>query len=210
MIRSMFVVAILILLIPASVDAGSWAINADYVDACSCKPACPCLFGSPATLGYCEGATLVDIKQGHFEEVDLSGVKVLAVYRGGQWIKFLVSKNATQAQTKAAAKLLPAAEGFFKAKEVLAVENVDIQVTRTEERLKINAGGTRVEIVPIKSSDGKPIKMENMPAHGFPAPAYLDFTQYKTVSLVHESEDKNFSYSDTNAFTARIQVKSEN
>jgi hypothetical protein len=38
----------------ASVSAQDWAINADYTESCSCNPACPCLFGSPSTLGYCE------------------------------------------------------------------------------------------------------------------------------------------------------------
>ena len=43
--------------------SGLGAVEADYIDACSCKPACPCLYGSPPTEHDCQGATLVDIKR---------------------------------------------------------------------------------------------------------------------------------------------------
>lgn len=33
-----------------------WVLKADYVDACSCDLACPCLFGGSPTHGYCKGA----------------------------------------------------------------------------------------------------------------------------------------------------------
>ena len=32
----------------ASVD---WAVNATIIDGCSCRMLCPCIFGSPATVG---------------------------------------------------------------------------------------------------------------------------------------------------------------
>ena len=72
----------------------AWAVKANYVDSCSCKPSCPCLFGSHATLGYCEGLTLIEIEQGHFGDVRLDGIEVVAVYRSGNWIKFYVTDEA--------------------------------------------------------------------------------------------------------------------
>jgi len=72
-----------------------WVLKANYVDACSCDMACPCIFGGSPTRGYCKGATLVEIKEGHYGQVDLSDVTVLAVYNSGEWIKFFVSENAT-------------------------------------------------------------------------------------------------------------------
>ena len=47
-----------------------WVLKADYVDACSCDLACPCLFGGSPTHGYCKGASLVEIKEGHYGQVD--------------------------------------------------------------------------------------------------------------------------------------------
>lgn len=59
-----------------------WSVRAQYTDTCSCAPTCPCFFGSAPTHRYCEGITLIEIQRGHYEEVRLDGVKVLAVHRG--------------------------------------------------------------------------------------------------------------------------------
>jgi len=72
----------------------AWSVKADYTDTCSCQPTCPCFFGSAPTLGHCEGVTLVEIESGHYGDVRLDGVKVLALYRGGDWIKFYVTDIA--------------------------------------------------------------------------------------------------------------------
>jgi len=66
----------------ASLLAEKEAIKAGYTDSCSCQPSCPCLFGSAPTLGHCEGVTLVEIESGHYGDVQLDGINVLAVYRG--------------------------------------------------------------------------------------------------------------------------------
>jgi len=184
----------------------AWSIKADYTDACSCQPTCPCLFGSAPTLGHCEGITLVEIESGHYEEVRLDGVKVLAVYRGGDWIKFYVTDEADKAQTEAAVKLLPTFEQFFASDNVLEVKNVPISVERGAERMRISTPNTTAEIEVMKGKNGKPIKIENLPSPDFPAPPYLDHTQYRTITLKHRAEDKEFEYSGTNSFTARIEA----
>jgi hypothetical protein len=184
----------------------AWSVKADYTDTCSCTPTCPCFFGSAPTLGHCEGITLVEIDSGHYGDVRLDGVKVLAVYRGGNWIKFYVNDEADKAQTEAAVKLLPTFEEFFASENVLEVKNVPITVERTAERIKISTPNTTAEIEVMKGKNGKPIKIENLPAPAFPAPPYLDHTQYRSVILKHEAEDKQFEYSGTNGFTARIEA----
>jgi hypothetical protein len=184
----------------------AWSVKADYTDTCSCQPTCPCLFGSAPTLGHCTGITLVEIESGHYGDVRLDGVKVLAVYRGGDWIKFYVTDEADKAQTEAAVKLLPTFEGFFASDNVLEVKNVPISVERSAERMKISTPNTTAEIEIMKGKNGKPIKIENIPSPGFPAPPLLDHTQYRSVILKHEAEDKQFEYSGTNAFTARIEA----
>lgn len=184
----------------------AWSVKAAYVDSCSCAPSCPCLFGSTPTLKYCEGATLVEIESGHYGDVRLDGVKVVAVYRGGNWIKFYVSDAATEEQTEAAVKLLPAFEHFFAIDNVLEVKNVPISVERTADRLKISTPNTTVDIEVMKGKTGGPIKIANMPAPSFPSPPFHDHTQYRSVLLKHEAEDKQFEYSGTNGFTATIEA----
>jgi hypothetical protein len=190
---------------PATAD---WVLKADYMDACSCDMTCPCLFGGAPTHGYCKGATLVEINEGHYGQVDLAGVTVLAVYNGGTWIKFFVSENATREQTDAVVEFLPIAEGFFEA-PVHEVRNVPITVERTRNTVKISTEGTLIELEQIRNAAGEPIRISGLPAHGFPGLPYLDHTQYKTVALTHDSEKEKFSYSGTNGYTARIDASSD-
>ena len=184
----------------------AWSVKADYTDSCSCQPTCPCFFGSAPTLGHCEGVTLIEIESGHYGDVRLDGVKVLAVYRGGDWIKFYVTDEADKAQTEAAAKLLPTFEDFFAIENVLEVKNVPLSVERSAERMTIVTPNTTAEIEIMKGKNGKAIKIENLPSPAFPAPPLLDHTQYRSVTLKHEAEDKQFEYSGTNGFTARIEA----
>ena len=184
----------------------AWSIKANYTDACSCAPSCPCFFGSSPTLGHCEGVTLVEIESGHYGDVSLDAVNVLAVYRGGQWIKFYVTDEADDAQTEAVVKLLPTFEDFFAIENVLEVKNVPLSVTRNGERIRISIPNTVAEVEMMKGSNGKPIKIQNLPAPGLPFPELHDHTQYRTLTLKHEAEDKQFEYSGTNSFTARIEA----
>lgn len=192
----------------AAQQTEEWVFKGDYVDACSCDLTCPCIFGGTPTRGFCKGATLVELTEARYGDVDLSGVTVLAVYNGGEWIKFFVSENATREQTDTVVKFLPIAEEFF-AGPVREVRNVPISVTRTDERVKITTNGTLVEIEQIRNAAGEAIKVVGLPAAGFPAPPYLNHTQYKTIALVHDSEDEKFDYTATNGFTAEIDTSSE-
>ena len=121
---------------------GAWSVSARYTDTCSCQPTCPCFFGSAPTLGYCEGVTLIEIESGHYRDVRLDGVTVLAAYRGGDWMKFYVTDEADEAQTEAAIKLLPTFEEFFVSDNVLEVANVPITVERGAERIRISTPNT--------------------------------------------------------------------
>lgn len=186
----------------------SWSIQARYTDTCSCAPTCPCFFGSAPTHGYCEGITLVEIDEGHYGDVQLDGVAVLAVYRGGDWIKFYVSDQIDKVETEAALALLPTFEEFFAIENVLEVANVPITIERSAERMKISTPNTFAEIEVMKGKNGKPIKIQNLPSPDFPAPPYLDHTQYRSIVLKHEAADKRFEYEGSNGFTAIIEADS--
>ena len=192
----------------ASAETTAWTLKADYLDACSCDLTCPCLFGGSPTHGYCKGATLVDIGEGNYGQVDLAGVTVLAVYNGGEWIKFFVSENATKEQTDTVVEFLPIAEEFFEA-PVRDVRNVPISVVRTDDKVKVTTEGTVVELEQIRNTAGEPIQVLNLPAHGFPGLPYLNHTQYKTVALIHDSEKEQFNFSGTNGYTAEIDASSD-
>jgi len=192
----------------ASAATSKWMLKADYVDACSCDLACPCLFGGSPTKGYCKGATLVEIKTGHYGQVDFKGVTVLAVYNSGKWIKFFVNENVTKAQEDTVAEFLQVAEGFFVA-PVREVRKLPISVKRAKDKVKITTEGTFIELEQIRNTTGGPIKVLGLPAQGFPGLPYLDHTQYKTVALTHDSKKEKFNFSGTNGYTARIEASSD-
>ena len=185
-----------------------WSLKAGYTDACCCKPSCPCFFGSPPTLGFCEGISLVDFEEAHYGDVELDGVRVVAVYRGGDWIKFYVDESATAEQTEAAVKFLPTFEEFFAIENVLEVKNVPISVEHGEGTVKVTTPNTTAEMEVMLGKNGKPIKIQNLPGPGFPALPMNDHTQYQTVVLKHEGENNRFEHTGTNGLTAKVEAKS--
>jgi hypothetical protein len=63
-----------------------WAMNATIIDGCSCRMLCPCIFGSPATVGSaathqhaghrsCYFNAAFRVNQGHHGKVKLDGLK---------------------------------------------------------------------------------------------------------------------------------------
>jgi Protein of unknown function (DUF1326) len=63
-----------------------WAMNATIIDGCSCRMLCPCIFGSPATVGSaatheheghrsCYFNQVFRVNKGHHGKVSLDGLK---------------------------------------------------------------------------------------------------------------------------------------
>src|SRR5262245_11653288 len=63
-----------------------WAMNATIIDGCSCRMLCPCIFGSPATVGSaathehegrrsCYFNAAFRVNKGHYGKVPLDGLK---------------------------------------------------------------------------------------------------------------------------------------
>ena len=86
--------AVIATMLVASVHAASlpeeravdWAMNATIIDGCSCRMLCPCIFGSPATVGSaatheheghraCYFNAAFRVNKGHYGEVRLDGLK---------------------------------------------------------------------------------------------------------------------------------------
>src|SRR5262245_15527137 len=67
-------------------DTPAWAVNATIIDGCSCRMLCPCIFGSPATVGSaathehaghrsCYFNAAFRVNEGHYGQVKLDGLK---------------------------------------------------------------------------------------------------------------------------------------
>ena len=191
----------------AHATAEEWAIRAAYTDACSCDPSCPCIYGSAPTKGFCEGNGLIEIKSGHYGDVNLDGISAVVAYHmgnDGTWTKYYVSDRASDQQVEAMTRITPAAFRFLAGSKVLSVEKGPVTVERTASHVKYSVSASSVDLELLTNADGEPIRIDNLPAKEFPGPRFNDFTQYRTVSLVHKAGGESFHHARTSGFTSMI------
>ncbi len=64
-----------------------WRVEGDWFDVCSCSIPCPCEFAQPPTNNHCEGVLAWHIREGHYGDVRLDGLNVLALgmFDGNIW-----------------------------------------------------------------------------------------------------------------------------
>ena len=98
-----------------------WRLKGDFVLSCSCTVFCPCVIslGQHApTEGYCQTWFGIGIKEGHYGDVDISGlnVGVIAEIPGlmvrGNWT---VDTFGGTSGTAASTRILPCASAFISA-----------------------------------------------------------------------------------------------
>jgi hypothetical protein len=77
----------------AHVDHISWHLRGEELDSCNCAWGCPCQFNAPPTHGRCEALVALLIRQGHYGDVRLDGVRFAKVL---QWPGPLHEGNGTQ------------------------------------------------------------------------------------------------------------------
>jgi hypothetical protein len=68
-------------------DVPRWHVTGDWFDTCNCNVPCPCTFAQPPTTGDCEGVLAWHIRTGHFGDVRLDGLSVMALgaFSGNIW-----------------------------------------------------------------------------------------------------------------------------
>jgi hypothetical protein len=88
--------------------ADTWSIDGEWFKNCNCDPGCPCDFNQAPTHGSCEGIIAMSIKEGHFGDVTLDGLKFVgAAYwpgrldEGDGHIIPIVDETATDEQRQA-------------------------------------------------------------------------------------------------------------
>ena len=67
--------------------AEQWQLKGDWFDVCKCRIPCPCTFAQAPSEGDCEGILAWHINEGHYGDVSLDGLNVLAVgeFDGNIW-----------------------------------------------------------------------------------------------------------------------------
>jgi hypothetical protein len=189
--------------------AEPWKLEGHYMEACNCKPACPCIFLSAPTEGDCTALVGWHINTGHFGAVDLSGLNVaMAAYSPGtmaesKWrVALYLDSRANEAQKGALLRIFGGQAGGHPARlasfvgEILGVTStsIDYQMEGKHRTLRIGnvasadidgiAGGTESEV----SVTNHPLCI----APGYPA------VVAKSTGLSYQDHGYHWSLSDRN------------
>jgi hypothetical protein len=145
-----------------------WHIVGEEVGSCSCDWACPCQFEGDPTHGYCRVVAGLRVGEGHFGDVDLSGVKwglLISfpgpLYEGNGSVQLILDQESSEEQRDALTKLASGEYGgaFFEIFSSICpdvhdpvVTSVEIDSDREQRVATIRLGDiASTAIEPIKS-----------------------------------------------------------
>ena len=68
-------------------DVSAWHAKGEWFDVCRCNVPCPCSWAQPPDDDYCEGVLVWHIRDGHYGDVSLGGLNVVAIssFKGNIW-----------------------------------------------------------------------------------------------------------------------------
>ena len=139
--------------------AEAWRVAGPYVEACNCEAICPCRSvggrgGKRATYDLCQFAIAWTVKEGHFSNLDLSG---LGVVMAGYWdeneasapwrVVLFVDVKASEDQSKALADIFlgraggtPSTNYAAAIRDVLGIRRALIEIEHARGTQKIRVG----------------------------------------------------------------------
>ena len=95
-----------------------YRIKAHWLETCNCDPGCNCNFGGFPDHGNCEAIVGIQISEGNFGEVDLSGVKAVlaikwpkAIHEGNGVAAVFIDESASENQVQGLAAILTGQAG---------------------------------------------------------------------------------------------------
>ncbi len=146
-----------------------WSIKGDSYGSCNCDHACPCQFEGRPTHGNCMGFEAFYVREGHFGDVDLAGVKAIVVYswpgaifEGGGITQAIIDEGASDAQRDAISRIVKGEETkeianhwwVFHAMSETVLED---RIAPVEFEMDQDARTARVAVPGILEAVGEPI-----------------------------------------------------
>jgi len=157
----------------------SWKMKGQYIKNCSCLATCPCdTIGEPAPNNFCEGVVGMNIQEGNFDGVSLSGLRWAAVvhfpgavHEGNGTLEAFVDERASQEQRDALLTILTGKAGgpFFEviAEFVTTIHGphfigIDFEFDKDNRRARISIPGFLETVSePLASLDPRAAGGEN-------------------------------------------------
>jgi hypothetical protein len=191
--------------------AESWRLEGQYLEACTCKGACPCLFLGAPTEGDCTALVAWHIDRGHYGELRLDDLNVAValhspgpMYEGKWKVVLYLDKGADALQTHALGEIFGGKAGGHPAVlasfigEVLGVEQVPMRYEGGKRQVRVAIGdGAEAVLQAMEGQDGSEVTVHNHPfavAPGFP------LTAARSSSLRHDAHGLKLQLSERGGY----------
>jgi hypothetical protein len=144
-----------------------WRINGEEIVSCNCDWGCPCQFNAPPTTGHCEALIAYEIRDGHYGDTTLDGVKFAGIYwwpgridEGNGSRQIIVDERATPEQRAAIDALVSGSEGgaYFEIFAAVAPNQLDTLTAPIETQTDRERRVASISIAGIAESHVEPIK----------------------------------------------------
>lgn len=100
------------------IDIPNWHLEMDYIEACNCDFGCSCNFSGYPSHGKCETMAGYYIRNGHYGETALTGIKIVlaaawpgAIHQGGGHVRLHLSRDTSDLQRTAVMQIFSGRAG---------------------------------------------------------------------------------------------------
>jgi hypothetical protein len=188
-----------------------WSMKGEYLESCTCKGACPCIYMEVPTEGHCTALVGWHIAEGRYGEVALDGLNVAVALHSpghmaeGKWKVVLYLDQAADARQQEALGTVfggkagghPALLATFIA-EVLGVEQVPIRFDAGKGRRSFRVGDTaEATVQAIEGQGGEEVTIRNHPLAVAPGGTLV---VAKSRALRHQAYGIDLALSERTAY----------
>jgi hypothetical protein len=188
----------------------TWAVKADYIEACSCHLFCECYFNTKPEGGtMCEFNNVIKITEGHVGDVKLDGAKVwVSGDLGGDFTKPLKSAvitlepSTTKPQAEAIKFLIGKIHPYKWQKVAVDKAPITWEKNGINGHAKLGNGQGEVTLKGVAGPDGKQTVLQNLKYWG----AQKNTGFYLAKSTHHyKGHGHDYSLKDSNGFFIHIE-----
>jgi hypothetical protein len=201
-----------------------WAMNATIIDGCSCRMLCPCIFGSPATVGSaathehaghrsCYFNAAFRVNQGHHGKASLDGLKFWFAGDKGdaRTVELTFEPSATKAQREGIREFL---SHFLPVKWESLTEGPDATIEFRAEAVRAEARldrGKAAEVVLTRyagaTGEGTTV-IKNMGYFAATRNDGFNILPVDTVAYRRGPKPEPFEFRGTSGWTITIDMNS--
>jgi hypothetical protein len=198
----------------------NWRMKGEYLKNCNCLASCPCdTIGVPAPADFCEGMAAMNIKEGHFDNVDLKGLKWLAIvhwpgglHEGNGTLEAFIDESADEEQRNALMTILSGQAGgpFFEILSQIVTDFHGPHFVRIDWDFDKGKRTARVSVPNIFETTSEPLKV---PATGDEQRVIVQMPngfEYKVMEVAQTGSLKSsgvikYDYKGTNSNLAEVE-----